>query len=411
MRHTLKLAAAALFSCGVAHGDENSPAASAPLGLYVRGGVLMREGRPYRGIGANYFSLFARVLKSPDDDSSLKNLAALGAAGVPFVRFMCGGFWPVEMRLYQEDPAEYFRRLDKVVVAARDAKVGLIPSLFWNPSTVADLCGEPLDQYANPNSRSIAFIRQYTTAVVKRYKNSPAIWAWEFGNEYNLGADLPNAAEHRPAVWPQLGTAAERSARDELKWPHIEMALRAFAETARRHDPDRVIASGNSIPRQSAWHNVREQSWRDDNEEQFREILSRDNPAPLDVLCVHIYPESNKHYPAGTTSIDGVIGAAQAQAKRLGKPLFIGEFGAARQTGGRAAQQAVFEEFLQAVWNHQVPLAAFWVFDLSSQDGDWNVSFGNDRAWMIELVAKANKRAATRPDDIPRTPDSKTTTW
>ena len=150
VRHTLQLAAAALLSCGVAHGDENSPAVPAPLGLYVRGGVLMREGRPYRGIGANYFSLFARVLKSPDDDSPLKNLTALGDAGVPFVRFMCGGFWPVEMRLYQDNQAEYFRRLDKVVGAAKDAKVGLIPSLFWNPSTVADLCGEHLDQYANP---------------------------------------------------------------------------------------------------------------------------------------------------------------------------------------------------------------------------------------------------------------------
>ena len=39
-----------------------------------------------------------------------------------------------------------------------------------------------------------------------------------------------------------------------------------------------------------------------------------------------------------------------------------------------------------------VPLAAFWVFDLDSQNQDWNVSFHNDRAWMVERVTQANAR-------------------
>jgi hypothetical protein len=375
-----------LLLCGAARAQ----AAPAPPGLYVRAGVVMRAGKPYRGIGANYFSLLARVLKNPDDDSSLKNLDALGKAGIPFVRFMAGGFWPSEMKLYQQDKEEYFRRFDKVVHAAETAHVGLIPSLFWNTSTVADLCGEPLDQYGNPDSKSIAFIRQYTTDVVTRYKESPAIWAWEFGNEYNLGADLPNAAQHRPQIVPQLGTPATRSERDELKWPQIETALRAFAETVRKLDADRLIESGHSIPRQSAWHNVRERSWTDDSVEQFGEILKRDNPAPLDAICIHVYPEAKKHYAAGATSIDGVIAAAQQQARLIGKPLFIGEFGVNEQAGDKAAQQAIFEEFLSAFKNN-VPLAAFWVFDLPQQNKDWNVTFDNDRAWMIERVARFNR--------------------
>jgi hypothetical protein len=359
-------------------------------GLHVSGNVLMHAGQPYRGIGANYFSLFSRILKDPGDESSLKNLAALGKSGVPFVRFMCGGFWPTDMGLYQNDKAAYFRRLDQVVRAAEQAGIGLIPSLFWNPSTVADLCGEPLDQYGNSESKSIAFIRHYTAEVVTRYKDSPAVWAWEFGNEYNLGADLPNAAQHRPPVWPQLGTPSERSARDELKWPQIEVALRAFAETARGIDPHRAILNGNSIPRQSAWHNANGGTWQDDDDHQFSAILRRDNPPPLDVMSVHIYPDAKNHYAAGETSLDGIIAATQRHAKALGKPLFIGEFGVP-ETGGRPAQEAVFDEFLQAIRKHQVPLAAFWVFDLSSQDREWNVTFQNDRAWMIDRVAKANR--------------------
>ncbi len=386
MKHVL----AFIFSCGLALAGGKE---SAPIGLYVRDGVLMRGGHAYRGIGANYFPLFSRLLKDPDDASSLENLNLLRKEGIPFVRFMCGGFWPVEMRLYQEDRAEYFRRLDKVVRAAEEAKIGLIPSLFWNPSTVADICGEPLDQYGEKNSKSIAFIRRYTTDVVTRYEASPAIWAWEFGNEYNLGADLPNAADHRPAVWPQLGTARERSERDELKWGQIEVALTAFAETVRRIDPERIIVNGNSIPRQSAWHNVRERSWKNDSVGEFSEILKRDNPSPLNALCVHVYPEANGHYAAGATGIDGLIGTVQTQAKLLGKPLFIGEFGVSK-TGDTAAQQAVFEEFIQAIGKHEVPLAAFWVFDLSSQDADWNVTFHNDRAWIIRRVALANQEFA-----------------
>jgi hypothetical protein len=58
----------------------------------VRGdGVLTKDGKIYRGIGVNYFDLFARTLKRPEDNSSLSNLAVLAQAEVPFVRFMCGG--------------------------------------------------------------------------------------------------------------------------------------------------------------------------------------------------------------------------------------------------------------------------------------------------------------------------------
>jgi len=32
------------------------------------------------------------------------------------------------------------------------------------------------------------------------------------------------------------------------------------------------------------------------------------------------------------------------------------------------------------------------VFDLPAQNGTWNVTFDNDRAWMIELTAQANRR-------------------
>ena len=366
------------------------PSRAQPLGLTVRDKVLYRGNKPYRGIGANYFSLFSRMLKDGDDKSSLENLKKLSQAGIPFVRFMCGGFWPVEQKLYLEDKDEYFRRLDRVVKSAEENRIGLIPSLFWHSSTVSDLMGEPLDQLGNPNSKSIAHIRRYTADVVTRYKNSPAIWGWEFGNEYNLGTDLPNAGEHRPAVWPQLGTATMRSERDEMKWPWLKTAIVAFAETARGIDAHRIIGTGHSMPRASAWHNSAEKSWKPDSEIQFGEILARDNPNPVDTLSVHLYPDEKNQYVGGATSLDGAVAVAQKWARQIGKPLFIGEFGAERKMGEKA--RPTFQEFLAAIEKHRVPLAAFWVFDLDQQNADWNINFENDRADFIALAAQSNAR-------------------
>jgi hypothetical protein len=367
-------------------------AAAASPGLCVREGVLVKDGQPYRGIGANYFSLFARVLKDPNDASSLSNLTALAGARIPFVRFMCGGFWPVEQQLYVTNRGEFFRRLDCVVRCAETNRIGLIPSLFWNVSTVPDLVGEPLDQYGNPDSKAVAFIRRYTAEVVQRYQDSPAIWGWEFGNEYNLACDLPNASAQRPPVWPTLGTARERTARDELKFAAVRVAFGAFAETVRKHDPTRIILSGNAAPRPSAWHNVHQKSWTSDSVAQFGEVLLRDNPDPMNVISVHLYPERKGGYPAGAASVADAIGVASRCAASAGKPLFLGEFGVARQAGSRDQQQADFTELLETINAQPVPLAAFWVFDLDSQEQDWNVSFHNDRGWMIDLVARANAR-------------------
>jgi hypothetical protein len=367
-------------------------AASAQPGLRVREGVLVKDGRPYRAIGANYFSLFSRVLKDPADKSSLENVRRLRGAGIPFVRFMCGGFWPVDMKLYVENRPEYFRRLDLVVRAAEESGVGLIPSLFWYFPTVPDLVGEHLDEYGNPSSKSIEFIRRYTEEVVGRYKDSRAIWGWEFGNECNLDADLPNHSTHRPPAWPNLGGPDKRTERDELKFEEVRLAMVTFATTVRKLDRERIILTGHAVPRNSAWHNLKERSWVADTGEQFGEILLRDNPDPFDTITIHAYPEKSGKYPGGARSIDELIGAASASAKQAGKPLFLGEFGTDKSLGER--EHALFEEFLAGIESHQVPLSAFWVFDYGPQSADRNVDFGNERSWMIQRVAQVNAKLA-----------------
>jgi hypothetical protein len=379
-------------SIAVATVSRSDRATGGGLGLTVENGRLLRNGRPYRAIGVNYFDLFSRLLKAPNDISYRAGLRQLAQAGIPWVRFHACGFWPIDNDLYRTNKEAYFARLDKIVRAAEEYHVGLIPSLFWLWSTVPDMMGEPMDQLGNRQSKSIRFIRQYTTEVVGRYKDSPAIWGWETGNEYNLAADLPNAAHFRPVVVPSLKTASARSARDEFSSQQMLTVFDEFARAVRRCDPKRIIVSGNSVPRASSYHNTLERSWKLDTAEEFAQILVRDNPDPIDTLGVHVYPVDRGPYPGGAKGLDALIAVMCRVGQDKQKPLFVGEFGSALPNDP-ARERAVFEELLAAIERNPVPLAAVWVFDFSAQDKQGlNVTFDNARAYQLELIGRANAR-------------------
>ncbi|MDQ2730674.1 MAG: hypothetical protein M3Y56_03360 [Armatimonadota bacterium] len=352
--------------------------ASRPGLRVARNGVVMHEGKPFRGIGVNYFSAFYRTLLKADDHSYDAGFAALQTNGIPFCRMMGGGFWPTEQKLYMDNKGEFFRRFDGVVRSAEKHHIGLIPSLFWNLSTVPDLVGEPVNSWGDPNSKTGAYMRQYVRDVVTRYRSSPAIWGWEFGNEFNLAASLPNASQNRPSVAPQLGTPTSRSERDELTYENIRAAFGAFAVEVRKYDPYRIISTGDSVLRESAWHNWKEKSWTADTPVQMAQMLQADNPAPVDVTSVHVYGDSY-------TS----IGRLMQLSRQWKKPLFVGEFGS---PGVSDAKRTEFGAILKAIEDSQVPLAILWVYDFSSQDADWNVTATNARAYQLQAIADANRR-------------------
>jgi hypothetical protein len=341
------------------------------------GGVLLKTGAPYRGIGVNYFDAFARTLKDHNDTSYEAGFRVLAENRIPFARFMCTGFWPAEMRLYVEDKAKYFELLDGVVQAAQKNGIGLIPSLFWYLPTVPDLMHESCDQWGNPGSRTHEFMRAYTREVVTRYLDSPAIWGWEFGNEYNLAADLPNAKEHLPAIVPQLGTPQSRSDRDILTHEMVRTAFREFAKEVRKVDRTRMICTGNSVPRPSAWHQMHEGTWTKDSPEQFAQMLAGDNPDPTDTISIHVYD------PVA----DRLAEAVRAE-KKGNKPLFVGEFGV---QGDNPEVRQQFQVLLGLIEQMEVPLAAVWVFDYQGQT-DRSVTADNGRSYQLKAIAEADQR-------------------
>ncbi len=350
-----------------------------------RQGDLLLNGAPFRGIGVNYYDAFTRTLGAAPRTDYGAGFQELAARRIPFARFSAGAFWPRDWGLYQTNRVAYFARFDGVVRSAERHGIGLIPSLFWHLSAVPDLVGEPCNRWGDPSSRTLAFMRQYTREVVSRYAASPAIWGWEFGNEYNLAADLPNAAEHRPPVVPGLGTAAQRTAADDLTHAAFRVALQEFAQEVRRHDPSRIIVSGNATPRPSAWHQAHEKSWQRDTPAQFAAMLAADNPSPIDTLCVRGYDP--------ITDL-GRLPQAVAVALAVKKPLFVGEFGVAGASTAAAKER--FAALLAAIETNRVPLAALWVFDFEGQAKDWSVTPTNDRAWQLDALQQANERLRTR---------------
>ena len=348
-------------------------------------GGLSLNGVPFYGVGVNYYDAFARTLTQAAPTNYDAGFRELAARKIPFARFSAGGYWPQDWGLYQTNRAEYFTRLDGVVKSAERHGIGLIPSLFWNLSAVPDLVGEPCNHWGDPDSRTLAFMRQYTREVVARYAPSPAIWGWEFGNEYNLPADLPNAAEHRPPAVPAVGTPAVRTGEDDLTHAAFRLALREFAREVRKLDARRIIVSGNATPRPSAWHQAKEKSWKPDTREQFAEMLAADNPSPMDTLSVRGYDL--------TTDI-GRLAQAMAVAKAVRKPLFVGEFGVPDTTTVESKEK--FATMLAAIETNHVPLSALWVFDFASQAQDWNVTATNGRGWQLDAIQQANARMGSK---------------
>jgi hypothetical protein len=390
-----------IMVCGLLASGLTAPAWAAK-GLTVQNGVVMKDGKPFRAIGVNCYDAFLRRIDMWNDYSYRDSFRMMAEHHIPYARVLLGGFWPSQFNLYLEHKDEYFERMDDVVKSAEANHVGIIADLFWCYNTAPDIVGEHMDQWANPDSQTIAFMRQYITDVVERYKDSPAIFAWEMGNEYNLMFDLPNALEFLPATWTNLGCPATRDpARDIFPSRWGVPALQAFATEVRKHDPYRLIVSGNSIPRNAEWHMGKEGSWDLDSRAQFDEVLLRDNPDPLDGVCVHIYAGTEPGYFAdGQVTLNGLIKAIKDTAATVNKPVFIGEFGSPHQNNSgqpNLNEHAEIEAFITAIDANEIPLSGVWNFDSANDDSVWNIKPDNTRAYILDLIKAANDR--TLPAD------------
>ena len=360
-------------------------------GLYVEDGALMRNGSEFRAMGINYCSAWHDVLKDPETLEVAEGFRILKQDyGIPFVRLNGGPYAHTQWKMYVEDPEEYLRRFDVLVKHAEEQGIGLIPSLFWFVVTMPDLAGEPISALGDPDSQCRTFMRQYIRDVVGRYKDSPAIWGWEVGNEWMLYVDLPKL-EHLP---PQkIGSEEERTAADKLLRPMILNAYEDFYQTVREMDPDRIIVTGDSIARTQAWHNRNDDSWGQDSKAQWTEVFRADTPGPYEVASFHLYAEAEKSYFKNENlPLEDFVTEVVGICRSDNKVIWNGELG---MPGTDEAAREMFFRMMHAVEENEIEISAIWNFKPQGTfQADWDISPTNERAYMLDAVKALNERFA-----------------
>jgi hypothetical protein len=350
-------------------------ASPSDLGLAVNSqGTLTRHGVPYRGIGVNYYDAFLRVLRDRNDDSYKQGFAALGSNGIPFARINAGSFLPSDVRLYLDNKEEYLQRLDGVVRAAEKSHVGLIPSLFWVPYAISDAVNEPRESWRDSGSQTRKLMRQYTQDVVTRYVNSPAIWGWEFSCELSLAVD----------------SRARPGDSNHLDYDTFRNAALDFAQVVRKIDPDRIVVTGNSLPRINAYHNATFAPNGPDTKEQFAHILIRDNPGPFSPICIHSSPAIiGRYFADRRVSFQQLLETCVDIGQRVHKPVYLEEFIPMPKGGGLPPEQQreYFTRELAAIEASKVPIASVWVYDRKLAHDYFSLTFDNKWSYMMRMIA------------------------
>jgi autotransporter-associated beta strand protein len=395
-----------------------------------------------RAFGVNWHTAFSRYLENVNDRSFTNGFAYLAAHRIPVARMEIQRYGPIGWSLYFSDKAEYFRRLDDFVEQAELHGIGLhinilggidpvgelvddavdasylIPGIDFTPPSPLnlDLYGVPTyaeyrTDLAREDSGSNAFIDYFTREIVRRYKNSPAIWCWEFANEANNAVDLPNIQDYRPEPNPALGYFLQRdgtnvaawASKDDVTREHVRVAKILFARAVRAEDSWRMICSGDSRPRQNAYHNWKYQSWTVDTKAEIVQVLPMDSPSPINTQCFHIYQPTDPYFSDDPVSLAPVTGDYAAflaffkdASAQLGRPMIVGEWGA-NGDGTTQDEITTFTRFLQALIDTGIQYSLLWSFDNTTgnqADSFW-VNPGTPKEYQLLDLEQANRQYGT----------------
>jgi hypothetical protein len=362
-----------------------------PKGLVVQNNQLMFAGKPYRAMGLNYNSCFLTLLKKPENRSFEKGFRILREDfQIPFIRYMACGYGHRSWKLYDQNPEEYFSRMDLIVREAESQQLGLIPSMLWRLLDVADYQNETLNALGDKSSRTRVFIRGYVRDFVQRYKDSPAMYGWEIGNENLLMADLPKFNHLPPA---KAGSGVARTPEDKMTRTMMLETYRDIHQVIREIDPHRIIVTGDSISRAQAWNNVNNDAWKQDSREEWLERFSDDTPSEFSVVSFHLYAEADKKYFKGeNVSLEEVVQTIARSCEIQKKPIWCGELG---MPGTDEEAMIMHSRMMQSIEFNNIAISAIWNFvPEGSYQKEWDIMPYGERLTMLEDVQALNERWA-----------------
>ena len=346
-------------------------------------GNLYLGGKHFCGYGVNSFSLFVRYIADdcpPDYEEQFKLLKKYN---IPFVRVNFGGYWQSYYEKFDKDPASIIAKMHEIVTCAEKYEIGLICSLLWYDGAVSAHVGEKRSAMGNPNSKTVAYTKKYLSIIIPEFVDSPAIWGWELGNEYNLSADL---CDKELKDYLPNGPATPKTPDGYDYYTSQELAVYAklVGDEIRKYDKSRIISSGHGDIRDSskALHlaavkhdenHMWEMDWSQDSIEDFYEMCAYFTPEPLDTVCFHIqHTEQNSdgkvsyinEWPrfGRYNSTEEYIAAYIDAAKKADKVMYFGELGDLLWNENAEDAAEFFDGLIQTCVKAGVVLASTWQF-------------------------------------------------
>lgn len=389
MRLSLVVVAAAIAIC-----LENASSPSEPVAFLRRvGNDLVLGDKPLRLVSVNKFDLFLCFLEGGErKQQAIEAIQEAAKQGFTAIRFAGVGFYPNHMRNWANEKV-YWGAFDELVQTAKREGVRLIPVINWNLYLFPDMAGECVqDMLLNPNSRSRQYLWLYTYQIVTRYRDEPTVLFWELTNEMNLAADLEFM---RPFGWSELnpvheGTSFMRLRRDNFMTDQMIPFLTEWAQFIKKLDKNHLISTGFSAPRPAAQH-LRlakgKGDWTEDSEQEFEAYLRDTHPDPIDIISVHFYRRhDNLRFGNKDEESAAALSIFVRVAKRIGKPLYIGETG---DEYAKYPSAPFLKNVLEEAVRLQIPLVLVW--NWMTQNDPFDVS-PERTPQVISIMKQANER-------------------
>ncbi len=427
-----KIIAAALILCTLcsmavpafAAADEKTTEEATQMNLYRYGlhveedGTITLEGKPFYAFGLNYFGAFTHYVDgtTPDPQTFIDGLAGVAEHNIPFVRFPLCGYYPNYYDMFDEDPEAILNMMQEVLDEAQKNKIGVIVSLLWWDAALPEHVGEKRSDMGRADSKTLEYAKYYVSTIVKRFADHPAVWGWEIGNEYNLTADLcdKNFKDYLWADGLPGFSDTEKNGFDYFTSEEMVFYFTELANVIRQYDKYRMITTGNSEMRPSAWSmhqatrriNTKDHTWNidwsADSYNQFIKAVTYYTPDPIDTISFHLqFGTAGSSEPSYLFTVDRFgnselscleyFKAYADAAKQSGKALYFGEFG---DFLDMESAEDCPEKFRQvAEWVHEagIQIASLWQFQDYTDSGTAAKKLDVLSELNLELVADGSQ--------------------
>jgi len=281
----------------------------------ISGNYLINESGPFIPTGVNWIPAKSAMQWPFEWNPELvkNDFSTMHDLHMNFVRFDMVWQW-VEPR-----PGQYnhkaFEQLDYLISLAHEFGIYLNPALFAGGEVGDAWWDIPWRQGRNPHTDSDMLFLQarHVEAFAKKYKDEPAILAWDLTDEPPFWVVMKNGqtSDAAAAVWTQL-----------------------LSDSIRKYDTNHMVMVGVS------------------NMELARGPFRATNISPwVDFLSVHPYPLYNQiYYPEPVLSMRSSYSAGfeTCLARSAGKPVMMQEFGTSSAQCSLEVQEKYYNVFMHA---------------------------------------------------------------